>query len=109
MFLFFVDVNTSKVTTVVHGVLGGVAEFFLKLLSNDGEEGVRFNGVTEDACISSVNHCDITKGEIIQYTNELPVDIHYPLVCLSFSLSCDLQKKELWYDCIRINYPLMFN
>ncbi|CAG2210171.1 unnamed protein product [Mytilus edulis] len=59
---FTSNVNTNKVTTVVHGILNGVAEVFLHLLSTDGEEGVRFNGVTEDACISNVNHCNITKG-----------------------------------------------
>lgn len=68
---------------MVHGILNGVADVFLHLLSKDGEEGVRFNGVTEDACISNVNHCNITKGEIIHYTNTLPVDRKYPLVCLS--------------------------
>ncbi|CAC5376111.1 unnamed protein product [Mytilus coruscus] len=76
---FTSNVNTNKVTTVVHGILNGVAEVFLHLLSKDGEEGVRFNGVTEDACISNVDHCNITKGEIIQYTNTLPVDRKYPL------------------------------
>ncbi|CAC5376113.1 NPC2 [Mytilus coruscus] len=98
---FTSNVNTSKVTTVVHGILGGVAEFFLHLLSKDGEEGVRFNGVTEDACISNVNHCDITKGEIIQYTNELPVDIHYPLLRLTVKWEIrDDQNNDL--VCIRI-------
>ncbi|XP_063402335.1 NPC intracellular cholesterol transporter 2-like [Mytilus trossulus] len=98
---FTSNVNTNKVTTVVHGILNGVAEVFLHLLSKDGEEGVRFNGVTEDACISNVNHCNITKGEIIHYTNTLPVDVHYPLLRLTVKWEIrDDQNNNL--VCIKI-------
>ncbi|XP_071136815.1 NPC intracellular cholesterol transporter 2-like, partial [Mytilus edulis] len=98
---FTSNVNTNKVTTVVHGIVNGVAEVFLHLLSKDGEEGVRFNGVTEDACISNVHHCNITKGEIIHYTNTLPVDRKYPLLRLTVKWEIrDDQNNNL--VCIKI-------
>ncbi|CAC5376114.1 NPC2 [Mytilus coruscus] len=98
---FTSNFNTNKVPTVVHGILNGVAEVFLHLLSKDGEEDVRFNGVTEDACISNVNHCNITKGEIIQYTNTLPVDRKYPLLRLTVKWEVrDDQNNNL--VCIKI-------
>lgn len=80
--LFTLDVNTTQVKSVVHGILPGIPDLFLHLLSHDNEQGIRFLGVKEDACHhENVDHCNIKAGEIIQYTNTLPVDENYPKVC----------------------------
>lgn len=55
----------------------------LHLVSHDGEEGVKFLGVKEDACIDkAVDHCNIKAGETVQYTNTMFISPLYPLVCL---------------------------
>lgn len=55
----------------------------LHLVSNDGEDGVRFLGVKEDACIDkAVDHCNIEAGETVEYTNTMFISPLYPLVCL---------------------------
>lgn len=53
------DVDTTKVKTIVHGILPSPPQFFLHLLANNGEEGFRYNSVTEDACVENVDHCNI--------------------------------------------------
>ncbi|CAG2234528.1 unnamed protein product [Mytilus edulis] len=68
-------VDTTKVKTIVHGILPGSPQFFfLHLLSNDGEEGVRYNAVTEDACVENVDHCNIKAGEAVQYINAAAIN-----------------------------------
>ncbi|XP_071136645.1 NPC intracellular cholesterol transporter 2 homolog a-like [Mytilus edulis] len=77
---FTSDVNTTQVKTFVHGILGGFLDVLLHLVSHDGEDGVRFLGVKEDACIDkAVDHCNIEAGETVQYTNTMFISPLYPL------------------------------
>ncbi|VDI83362.1 Niemann-Pick C2 protein [Mytilus galloprovincialis] len=98
---FTSNVDTTKVKTIVHGILPGSPQFFfLHLLSNDGEEGVRYNAVTEDACVENVDHCNIKAGEAVQYINAAAINRFFPLIRLTIKLEIrDDQDRNL--VCIR--------
>ncbi|CAC5376117.1 NPC2 [Mytilus coruscus] len=81
---FICNVNTTQVKSVVHGMIPGIPNIFLHLLSHDNEKGIRFLGVKEDACLNNnVDHCNIKAGDTVQYTNTLPVDEDYPKLRLT--------------------------
>lgn len=79
---FTSNVDATKVRTIVHGILSG----YSPLISSDGEEGIRYTGITEDACVNNVDHCNIKAGEAIQYRNAAFIHPLFPLIRLTIKL-----------------------
>lgn len=72
--IIIAEVDTTRVTTSVHGILGFIP--------------IPFVGIPKDACANNnVDHCPIVNGETIVYSNQIYVNPVYPLVCI-FRFEC---------------------
>ena len=68
------EVDTTHVKTSVHGILGFIP--------------IPFSGIPVDACANhNVDHCPITAGETLVYTNAIYVSPSYPHVSEILSLN----------------------
>ncbi|VDI08244.1 Niemann-Pick C2 protein [Mytilus galloprovincialis] len=85
---FTSKVDTTRVTTSVHGILGFIP--------------IPFVGIPKDACANNnVDHCPIVNGETIVYSNQIYVNPVYPLL----RVTVEFEVKDDHHDMVCFKFP----